>query len=186
MLQRIALVELILCWVAWSLAFLMARKRAAGQKKVVRAPASKWGILLEMVGYVLVWAHIRPWGFHEAAPRLIASMVLAPLSMALAWMATHHLGKHWRYEAALSEDHELIQTGPYGWVRHPIYASMLGMLLATGAALTWWPIFAAALVVFLAGTEIRVRAEERLLAERFQDSFFSYRSRVHAYVPFIR
>ena len=106
--------------------------------------------------------------------------------MALAWVATHHLGKHWRYEAALSEDHELIQTGPYGWVRHPIYASMLGMLLATGAALTWWPIFAAALVLFLAGTEIRVRAEERLLAERFQDSFFSYRSRVHAYVPFIR
>jgi protein-S-isoprenylcysteine O-methyltransferase Ste14 len=44
-------------------------------------------------------------------------------------------------EAALSEDHELVQTGPYRWIRHPIYASILGMLLATGNAWTWWPMF---------------------------------------------
>jgi len=43
----------------------------------------------------------------------------------------------------------------------------------------------AALIAFLAGTEIRVRAEERLLAERFRDSFVSYRSRVPAYIPFV-
>ena len=113
-------------------------------------------------------------------------MILGPPSVALAWAATRHLGKQWRYEAALSEDHELIQTGPYRWVRHPIYASMLGMLLATGAAWTWWPMFVAALIVFLAGTEIRVRAEDRLLAERFQESFIAYRSRVPAYIPFLR
>ena len=46
--------------------------------------------------------------------------------------------------------------------------------------------FAVGLVVFLVGTEIRVRAEDRLLAERFQDAFAEYRSRVKAYVPFIR
>jgi protein-S-isoprenylcysteine O-methyltransferase Ste14 len=63
---------------------------------------------------------------------------------------------------------------------------MLGMLLATGAAWSWWPMFAVGLVVFLVGTEIRVRAEDRLLAERFQDAFTEYRSRVNAYVPFIR
>ena len=46
--------------------------------------------------------------------------------------------------------------------------------------------FAVALVVFLVGTEIRVRAEDRLLAERFPDAFGEYRSHVKAYVPFIR
>jgi hypothetical protein len=74
-------------------------------------------------------------------------MVLGPPSVALAWAATRHLGKQWRYEAALSEDHELIQTGPYRWVRHPIYASMLGMLqfaswqlLTKGARpVMWYP-----------------------------------------------
>jgi protein-S-isoprenylcysteine O-methyltransferase Ste14 len=185
MLKIVALVELFLCWVAWLLAFVKPRTQAAGQKKVTRAPASKWGILLVMVSFALVWSYVRPVGFEKSGLSLIASMVFGPPSAALAWAATRHLGKQWRYEAALSEDHELIQTGPYRWVRHPIYASMLGMLLATGASWTWWPMFVAALIVFLAGTEIRVRAEDRLLAERFQDSFIAYRSRVRAYIPLV-
>jgi len=186
MLQVVALVELVLCWVAWSLAFVEPRRQAAGQKKVARAPASKWGIILVMLSFALVWAYVRPVGFQKSRPSLIASMILGPPSVALGWAAARHLGKQWRYEAALSEDHELIQTGPYRWVRHPIYASMLGMLLATGSAWTWYPMFGAALIVFLAGTEIRVRAEDRLLADRFQESFIAYRSRVRAYIPFIR
>jgi protein-S-isoprenylcysteine O-methyltransferase Ste14 len=186
MLQIVALVELVLCWVAWSLAFVEARRQTAGQKKIVRAPASKWGIILQSLGFALVWAYVRPVGFEKSGPSLVASMILGPPSVALAWAATRHLGKQWRYEAALIEGHELIQTGPYRWVRHPIYASMLGMLLATGTAWTWWQMFVAALIVSLAGTEIRVRAEDRLLAERFQKSFIAYRSRVPAYIPFIR
>lgn len=186
MLRIIALGELSVCWVVWSLAFIRARRKAAGQRKVVRAPASRWGILLQMVGFALTWSYVRPAGYEQAPALLVASMLLGPPSAALAWAAVRHLGKQWRYEAALSEDHELIRTGPYAWVRHPIYASMLGLLLATGAAWSWWPMFLAALVVFLAGTEVRVRAEDRLLAERFRESFTEYRSRVPAYVPFIR
>jgi protein-S-isoprenylcysteine O-methyltransferase Ste14 len=63
---------------------------------------------------------------------------------------------------------------------------MLGMLLATAAARTWWPMFLAGLVFFIAGTEIRVRAEERLLAERFGEQYAAYRSRTSAYIPFVR
>ncbi len=186
MLQNIALAELLVCWPAWALAFVHARKKAAGQKKAVRAPASIWGIALQAVGFALVSVPVRPEGFEKSAPALIASMIFGPPSVALAWAATRHLGKQWRYEAALSEDHDLIQTGPYSHLRHPIYASMLGMLLATGAAVTWWPMLAAALVFFLAGIEIRVHAEERLLAGRFHESFTAYRQRVPAYIPFIR
>jgi protein-S-isoprenylcysteine O-methyltransferase Ste14 len=186
MLQIVAVAELLLCWVAWSLAFVKVREEAAGEKKVVSAPESRRGIFLEMVGFALVWVYVPRVGFEKPAAPLIASMVLGPASVALAWAATRHLGKQLRYEAALIADHELIQTGPYRWVRHPIYASMLGMLLATGAAWSWWPMFAVALVVFLVGTEIRVQAEDRLLAEHFGDAFAEYRSRVNAYVPFIR
>jgi protein-S-isoprenylcysteine O-methyltransferase Ste14 len=46
--------------------------------------------------------------------------------------------------------------------------------------------FVAALIVFLTGTEIRVRAEDRLLAERFQESIIAFRSRVRAYIAFFR
>jgi protein-S-isoprenylcysteine O-methyltransferase Ste14 len=186
LLLTVAFVELVLCWVIWSLAFVRAKKQAGNQKKVVRARASLWGIALQGSGFALVWTYARPRGFEKSSILLIISMILGPPSVALAWWATRHLGKQWRYEAALSDDHDLIQTGPYSWVRHPIYASMFGMLLATGACQAWWPMFTGGVIVFLIGTEVRVRAEERLLSDRFKDVFVAYRSRVRAYIPFVR
>ncbi len=186
LLQAIALAEVLVCWIVWALAFVKPQKLAAGKQKVVRAPASRWGIFLVMLAFACVWFYIRPEGFHKSTFALILAMVLAPLSTALVWGAARHLGKQWRYEAALSQDHELIQTGPYRWVRHPIYASMFGMLTATAAAYTWWPMWIAGTVFFVSGTEIRIAAEDRLLAERFQQTFQDYRSRVRAYIPLIR
>jgi protein-S-isoprenylcysteine O-methyltransferase Ste14 len=186
MLENAAIVELVLCWLAWALAFWGPRMRAGSGKITVRAPASRWGIVVTGLGFALISVHVRPVGFEKSAPSLIASMIFAPFSAALAWAATRHLGKQWRFEAALIEGHELIQTGPYAWVRHPIYTSMVGMGLAAGFALTWWPMFVAGLALILAGTEIRAREEDRLLAGRFGDAFIAYRSRVRAYIPFLR
>jgi protein-S-isoprenylcysteine O-methyltransferase Ste14 len=186
MLWIVAFAELILCWIVWSAAFIKPSREAAGGTEVAKAQTSKWGIGLVMMGFALVWAYLRPAGFHKSAASLIASMALGPPSVALAWAASRHLGKQWRYQAALRADHELIQTGPYAWIRNPIYTSMLGMVLATGFCMTWWPLFVGAVVCFVAGTEIRVRAEERLLAERFKDEFAAYRKHVPAYIPFVR
>jgi protein-S-isoprenylcysteine O-methyltransferase Ste14 len=186
MLQVVAIVELVLCWVVWSAAFFKPSQQSKGQKKAVRAPASRWGILLESIGFACAWMYVRPSGFSKSAPALIAAMILGPLAVALGWAAARHLGKQWRYEAALSENHDLIRTGPYKWIRHPIYASMFGMLLATLAAWTWWPLAIASVLFFVVGTEIRVRAEEGLLADRFQAEFAAYRRSTWAYIPFIR
>jgi protein-S-isoprenylcysteine O-methyltransferase Ste14 len=185
-LQTVVMIELLLCWLGWSFAFIKPSREAKGQKKAVRAPASRWGIFLVMLAFACSWAYVRPKGFEKPAPELIASMILAPLSLWLAYAATRYLGKQWRYEAALSEDHNLITTGPYRWLRHPIYASMLGMLVATLLAWTWWPMLIASLVFFAVGTEIRVRAEERLLAGRFPAEYAAYRKRTRAYIPFVR
>jgi len=185
MLQRIAFAELLLSWILWSIAFIQPSRQAADRKEVAKSSSSKWGILLVMLGFALVWVYVRPTGFHKSIASLIASMILTPPSVMLAWSAARHLGKQWRY-AALREDHELIQTGPYRWFRHPIYASMFGMLLATGFCQTWWPLFLASIFCFLLGTEIRVHAEERLLEDRFQDTYRLYRFRTRAYIPFLR
>ncbi len=152
MLQTAATVVLGASWIAFGLSFMKPRQEAAGQKPTVRAPASRWGIVVQAIGMALIWMRVRPEDFEKSAVALIASMLIGPLSVALVWAATRRLGKQWRYEAALIEGHELIQTGPYRWVRHPIYASMLGMALATGFAWTWWPMFIAGLIFFLAGT----------------------------------
>ena len=60
---------------------------------------------------------------------------------------------------------------------------MLCMLLATGLMVAPWPLFAAAIAVFLIGTEIRVRVEDGLLAAHFGDEFEEYRRSVSSYVP---
>ena len=113
-------------------------------------------------------------------------MFVGSVSVALVWSAVKNLGKQWRVDAALNQDHDLVKTGAYSLVRHPIYASMLGMLLASGLMWTWWPLLPVAIAVFLAGTEIRVRDEDRLLAGRFPEPFAFYKARAPAYIPFLR
>lgn len=104
----------------------------------------------------------------------------------LSWTAVPALGRQWRIEAGLSSDHQLVTTGPYSLVRHPIYTSMLCMLIGTGFLITpLWMLLAASLV-FIVGMEIRVRIEDRLLASRFGDQFIAYQRSVPAYVPFLR
>ena len=105
-LQVIAIIELMGCWILWSLAFIKPRKQAAGQQAVVTAPASKWGILLQSFGFLLAWLYVGPMGFQKPTASIIASMILGPVSVTLAWFATRHLGKQWRFQAALSADHE--------------------------------------------------------------------------------
>jgi protein-S-isoprenylcysteine O-methyltransferase Ste14 len=79
-----------------------------------------------------------------------------------------------------------VRSGPYGIVRHPIYSSLLAILLSTILLLTPWRWAAVSLVLFVVGTEIRVRAEDKLLASRFGPKFAEYRRKVPAYVPFVR
>jgi protein-S-isoprenylcysteine O-methyltransferase Ste14 len=186
MLWIVAFVVLVLCWLVWSFAFVKPSRQAAGAKKKPGAPRSRVGIALVILGFALLWTYVRPTAFRKPMWELVASMVIGPPSVALAWAATRHLGKQWRYQAALRDDHELIRTGPYAWIRHPIYTSMLGMVLATGFCWTWWPMFLAAVMVFVAGTEIRVRSEDQILAERFGQTFADYQKSVPAYLPLLR
>jgi protein-S-isoprenylcysteine O-methyltransferase Ste14 len=111
-LQAAAVVELVVGYALFSLALYKPASLSRGQKKVVRAPASRWGIVLQTVGFAFAWAYVRPDGFLKSAPELVIAMILVPAAVGLTWWATRHLGKQWRYEAALSEDHELIRTGP--------------------------------------------------------------------------
>jgi protein-S-isoprenylcysteine O-methyltransferase Ste14 len=185
MLQTVALIELMVGWIVWFFAFSGPSRMKHGQEKT-SAKSSRWGIGLVMVGFTFAFAYVRPVGMTKPAAELIASMVLVPPSVMLAWAAARQLGKQWRFQAAISEGHELITAGPYRLVRHPIYTSMLMMLLATVLAWTWWPMALVAIVSYLIGTEIRVRAEEKLLTEHFGDAYIEYRRRTRAYIPFIR
>jgi protein-S-isoprenylcysteine O-methyltransferase Ste14 len=146
---------------------------------------ARWGILIQVVAYSLLWQG-RFWLSPPENWRVLLSILFLALASLLSWTAVRALGRHLQFDAALKADHQLVQSGAYRIVRHPIYASMLCLLLGIGFMITPPLLFLIAVVVFLAGSEIRVRIEDRLLAARFGDEFRSYRQAVSAYIPFLR
>jgi protein-S-isoprenylcysteine O-methyltransferase Ste14 len=173
---------LIVGWIAWCVPFsLYKRTRERAVKKDRRALV---GILLQTVGYSLLWSS----DFWRRTPeswQVELSILFFVLACALSWSATPTLGRQWRIGAALNEDHTLVRKGVYALVRHPIYASMLCMMVGTGLLVTPLRPFLVSAAIFLIGTEIRVRVEDGLLAERFGEDFEEYRRSVAAYVPFV-
>jgi len=115
-------------------------------------------------------------------------MAVLTVAMAVAstWLvnaAARRLGKQWALAARLVEDHTLIRDGPYRVVRNPIYTGMFGMLLATGLAAGQWIPLLIAVMLFIPGTYIRIRSEERLLREAFGSEFEAYARKVPALFP---
>ena len=181
----VALLELLAMWLLWLFPF--ARKRFSGPKRQsnVMAPKANWGLLLESAGIACAWVWL-PGTQPPGVARMVASMVLAPVGTIFGWLAVRHLGKQLRILAGLYPDHELIRTGPYAIVRHPVYASLFLMMLATGLLFSRWPMLLLGVVLYVAGTEVRVHGEEGLLRARFGGEFEEYRRRVPAYLPFLR
>lgn len=181
----VAVIELLAMWALWLYPFL--RKRFSGPKRQaeVMAHSADWGLALESAGIFCAWCWL-PNTPVPSAWRMIASMILAPAGTVFGWLAVRHLGKQLRIRAGLYADHELVRTGPYAVVRHPVYATLLMLMLATGLLFARWQMLLLGVVLYIAGTEIRIHAEEGLLRARFGEQFEEYRRKVPAYLPFLR
>jgi protein-S-isoprenylcysteine O-methyltransferase Ste14 len=182
-MDRIALITLIICWVLWAWPFLAYKARTPKREADVTAESSRWGFALQMVGYFLAW-----WpGSGPRQPALLAAgILLGCLAVGISWTAVRALGKQLRVHAGLYADHELVRSGPYRIVRHPIYAGMLAMYLATALVRSAWPLALIGFAIFIVGIEIRVRIEDSLLASRFGKQFAEYKASAPAYIPLVR
>ncbi len=176
-------VLLTAAWLVWLIPFVLAKRKSEAAERVDRR--ARWGVLIQSAGCALVWIGSF-WARPPAGWRLAVAVVIFALSCILSWTAVRTLGRQWRLDAGLSTEHELITSGPYRLVRHPIYTSLLGMLCGMGLLVSPLPLFLPALAVYLIGTEIRVRTEERLLRSQFGDEFLRYQRRVPAYLPFLK
>lgn len=177
------------CWFVFA-SFFLSRKKPPRAPERKRDPASRWGIVLQGVSFALVWSVRRPY-FTALVPMAkwleiglaILTMAMAAGSVWICYAGVRTLDKQWAFAARVVEGHELITTGPYRWVRNPIYLGMFGMMLATGLATSRWWIILIAAAVFLVGNAIRVRSEEKLLRESFGAEFEVYAQRVPAMFP---
>jgi protein-S-isoprenylcysteine O-methyltransferase Ste14 len=113
----------------------------------------------------------------------VAGLALCIAGLGLAVWARMHLGRNWGTPMSLKEGHELVTTGPYRHVRHPIYTGILLALFGSGltAGLFWLVLFVIVCPYFV----YSAKTEEHLMLTQFPDRYPEYRKRTSALVPFV-
>jgi protein-S-isoprenylcysteine O-methyltransferase Ste14 len=187
-LSSYALVTLAL-WIAcfgW-----LATGIGTGTREVevyAQKPAAR---LVKLVGLLILyallyfpdWFGLRP----PAAPTVIfgsIGIVLCAAGVALVVQSRRALGRNWSDLVVVKAKREIVEKGPYRWLRHPLYSGcMLGFL---GSAMTIGSPLAYGIAAFCAlGFVVKARKEEALLAACFPTAYPAYRRQVKAFVPFL-
>jgi protein-S-isoprenylcysteine O-methyltransferase Ste14 len=194
-LRGLAALAVVCAWMLFGGALIAARirqrRQGAAGATAKRDLASWLGMALQGLGFAIVWGANRGesayfWpgmGLGGMTVLAFATVTLAFGSAMLGLLAVRELGKQWSLTARVLDSHELVQTGPFAQVRHPIYSALLGLLLATGLALSTATLTAVALVAYLAGTYWRALREEALLRAHFGAAYDDYAKRVPRLIP---
>jgi protein-S-isoprenylcysteine O-methyltransferase Ste14 len=116
-------------------------------------------------------------------PVRLGGAALSVLGIALSIWSIVTLGRHYDLVLEVHAGHQLVRSGPFAWVRHPVYTGLavhfLGACLATGNVL----LLAGTLLVTLPAFYARARAEEKLLHEQFGSDYADYMDEVPMLVP---
>jgi protein-S-isoprenylcysteine O-methyltransferase Ste14 len=168
-----------LFWIGWlAAAFTMKRGRPAwGNEIRIRIPMIIVVIILVRVHAFRIDVH------HVDALRAGVGLAMWVLGLGFAIWARLHIGRNWGTPMSQKAEPELVTSGPYHLVRHPIYTGILVAGVGTAVALTWSVLFA----VGIAGAYFIYSAtvEERYLAGVFPDTYPAYRRSTKMLVPYI-
>jgi len=178
-------------WFGWALSWWLAAawsSRAASRASVADQLPYR---LLTTAGFVLLFAIQVRRGYHGplrfwALPAAIGWIMVALCfaGFAFCWWARIHLGRLWSAFVTLKAEHRIVDTGPYGIVRHPIYTGIILATVAVGILKGTAYAAAGALLVIL-GFWIKARLEETFLREQLgAGTYNDYRRRVPMLIPF--
>ena len=112
-----------------------------------------------------------------------AGVGLCLAGFGFAFWARVHIGRNWGMPMSLRQDHELVTTGPYAYVRHPIYTGI--MLAMIGSALTLGVLWLLLFALYFAYFIFSARTEEKMMLAQFPDSYPAYRRRTKMLIPFV-
>jgi protein-S-isoprenylcysteine O-methyltransferase Ste14 len=183
------LVEVL--WLAFIAYWLVAARRTASTRVREGAASSLVSNGALVLGALLLLGSAFPLGpldLRWVPPlwgTLAVGVVLTAAGLALAVWARWHLGRNWSAQPSLKVDHQLVQTGPYGLVRHPIYTGLLLALLGTALYLGQYRAMLG-LALFVAGLWWKARQEEGLLFTQFGDDYQRHRRRTGMFLPRLR
>jgi protein-S-isoprenylcysteine O-methyltransferase Ste14 len=166
-------------WIYWfAAAFTMKRGRVPWSREL--------GIRTALAIVVVVLVHFGAFRHHgvNSDPWLGGvGLVLFALGLSFAVWARRHIGRNWGMPMTEKNDPELVTSGPYRLVRHPIYSGILLAGLGTAVAVSWMWLIAVALAGIYFGYSAAI--EERFLAGSFPSTYPAYKSTTKMLVPFI-
>lgn len=176
------------CWGLWMIGWLLAsigNKRTRWRETTATAFANRAPVLIGavmlMMPYRLPPALTHRFLSGAPEPAAIGAM-LTLLGLLFSGWARWHLGRNWSGTVTVKQDHTLITSGPYRWVRHPIYTGMLvalfGTALAIGAA---YGFIGAGLILF--GFVLKLRVEEERMRATFPGEYARYSAHTARLIP---
>lgn len=150
---------------------------------------SKWWVIGTVWGSIAIgmWVAFLVTGAAITNGRIavfILGLILMVAGMALRWYSIRVLGASFTCEVSTRPDQEVIQSGPYRWIRHPSYTGGLITVLGVLVCCVNWLSFPA-LIVVLAGYAYRIRIEERALARDLGPAYRDYMRRTKRLIPFL-
>jgi protein-S-isoprenylcysteine O-methyltransferase Ste14 len=177
-------------WVPFIAYWALAARGTRQSRARVRGTPSPARGALYLVGGALIFLSPSLGPLNDRfVPALVevgaAGWVLTALGMVFSIWARVSLGRNWSGRVVLKHGQELVSTGPYALVRHPIYTGLLVAL--TGTALydgRWRALLG--LTFFAIGFWLKARSEENLLEGEFGEEYRSYRARIPMLIPTLR
>lgn len=168
-----------LFWLYWLVsAFSMKRGRVPWSRELlIRAVLVVVAFALARVGA------FRGHGLNREPWRDVLGLALLSVGLGFALWARLSIGRNWGSPMSRKENPELVTSGPYHLVRHPIYSGVVVALVGTAAALTWAWLFAGALAALYFGYSAIV--EERYMTTQFPDAYPAYKRTTKWFVPFV-
>jgi protein-S-isoprenylcysteine O-methyltransferase Ste14 len=178
------------CWTLFAVIWLLATfatKRSVYRES--RAQRLRYVIPILLGGFLLAKGHrLSDPLNHRVIPHVEAlawiGVALCVAGLAFCIWARFTLGRNWSGVVTLKGGHELITSGPYALVRHPIYTGLLTMFVATVIVLGHVAGIIAMPFVF-ASLWIKLRYEEKLMLKQFPEQYAAYQKRVKRIIPFI-
>ncbi len=177
-------------WIAWAVYwFIAARTAKQDQRRESVASRAAHIVPLGIAAYLL-WVPTLPGGFLggrflPASPTTFdVGLAVVAFGLAFSIWARAVLGRNWSGIVTVKQDHELVRSGPYRYVRHPIYTGLLVAFAGTAIARGEWRGLLAVVIVF-AGLWRKLKLEERWMIETFGDAYLRYRDEVRAIIPFV-
>jgi len=165
-------------WIYWLISALGAKESSARSRRI--RPVSL--IIIVAGGVAIRQLHGSSLAVHS--PVLAAVGVIVFLSgLGLAVWARVHLGRNWGMPMTERAEPELVTSGPYRFVRHPIYSGILLGMLGTAMATDLY--FLVAFGIALAYFSYSATVEERLLSASFPDAYPRYRAHTKMLIPYV-